>query len=104
MKILFKSNYNVFYLENGEIKMDNLYPGMMDIQHLNQVKPLFNIKSIDNNFYKVMYRYGEFEILCSINDGYYFISKIDNRDIIDYTESNIEKLKEIIYEGSSSQS
>lgn len=94
MEILFRGDYNIYYLENGKIKMGKLYPDMMNIQHLDQVKPLFNIKTKHNKLYKVMYRYGDFEILYSFNDGYYFISKIDNNDIIDYTESNIEKLKE----------
>lgn len=95
MEILFRGNYYIYYLENGEIKMGKLkYPEMMNIQHLDQVKPLFNIKTKYNELYKVMYRHGEFEILYSIDEGYYFARKIDNNDIIDYTESNIEKLKE----------
>ena len=97
MKILFKSDYNIFILENDKINIKGINQTNLDIsnvKNLNDCSPLCELRGPLGEVYDIYHIHNKQAIIYSSEKDYngFWLSRIFDGDILDYTRVNINKL------------
>lgn len=97
MEILFKSDYNIFILENDKINIKAINQTNLDIsnvKNLNDCSPLCELREPLGDVYDIYHIHNKQAILYSRENDFneFFISRIYDGDILDYTRVNINNI------------
>ena len=97
MEILFKSDFDIFILENDRIYIKGINQTKLDIsnvKNLNDCSPICEIRGPLGDTYDVYHIHDKQTIISSSDRDYngFFLTRMFDSDVLDYTKVNIKKL------------